>query len=80
MTRRSRRRSPGTPRTLRIALRIVATVAIVAPLAWLWQDSRVPGVYSVIDMGYQDYGVGRWLIPAAGTAGICKARCPATTC
>jgi FtsP/CotA-like multicopper oxidase with cupredoxin domain len=50
---------------LRIALPIVATVAIVAPLAWLWQDSRVPGVYSVMDMGYLDYGVGAM----AGTSG-----------
>jgi FtsP/CotA-like multicopper oxidase with cupredoxin domain len=58
MNSRSRRRPPGTPRALRIALPIVATLAIVAPLAWLWQDSRVPGAYSVMEMGYQDYGVG----------------------
>jgi FtsP/CotA-like multicopper oxidase with cupredoxin domain len=58
MTRRSRRRRPGTPSALRIALPIVATVAIVAPLAWLWQDSRVPAAYSVMDMGYLDYGGG----------------------
>ena len=36
----------------------MATVAIVAPLAWLWQDSRVPAVYSVMDMGHPDYGAG----------------------
>jgi FtsP/CotA-like multicopper oxidase with cupredoxin domain len=58
MTRRSRCRPSGTPRALRIALPIVATMAIVAPLAWLWQDSRVPAMYSVMDMGYADYGVG----------------------
>jgi hypothetical protein len=58
MTRHFGRRPPGTPRALRIALPIVATLSIVAPLAWLWQDSRVPGVYSVMDMGYADYGVG----------------------
>jgi FtsP/CotA-like multicopper oxidase with cupredoxin domain len=58
MTRRYRRRTPGAPRPLRIALPIVATVAIIAPLAWLWQDSRVPGAYSVMDMGYLDYGGG----------------------
>jgi FtsP/CotA-like multicopper oxidase with cupredoxin domain len=58
MNRRSRRRPSGTPWALRIALPIVATVAIVAPLAWLWQDSRVPAMYSVMDMGYADYGVG----------------------
>ena len=82
MTRHSGRRPPGTPRALRIALPIVATVAIVAPLAWLWQDSRVPAVYSVMDMGHPDYGVGA--VPdtsaAAGMAAICRARCPATTC
>jgi FtsP/CotA-like multicopper oxidase with cupredoxin domain len=60
----SRSRPPVTPRALRIALPIVATVAIVAPLAWLWQASRVPGVYSVMDMGYPDYGVGAMADPA----------------
>jgi len=48
----------GTPRSLRIALPVLATVAIVAPLAWLWQASRVPTVYSVMTMGYLDYGRG----------------------
>ena len=59
----------------------MATVAIVAPLAWLWQASRVPAVYSVMDMGHPDYGVGACPIPAAaaGMAAICRARCPATT-
>jgi FtsP/CotA-like multicopper oxidase with cupredoxin domain len=46
----------GSRQVLRIALPILATVAIVAPLAWLWQRSRVPAVYSVMDMGYLDYG------------------------
>ena len=43
---------------LRIALPVLATVAIVAPLAWLWQASRVPSRYSVMEMGYHDYGGG----------------------
>jgi FtsP/CotA-like multicopper oxidase with cupredoxin domain len=43
---------------MRIALPIVATLSIVVPLAWLRQDSRVPSVYSVMDMGYPDHGVG----------------------
>jgi lipid A disaccharide synthetase len=38
----------------KMILPILATVAIVAPLAWLWQASRVPSVYSVMDMGYPD--------------------------
>ena len=45
-------------RVLKIVLPILATLAIVAPLAWLWQASRVPGTYSVMDMGYLDYGGG----------------------
>src|SRR5512133_934910 len=69
MTRRSRRRPPGTPRALRIALPILATVAVVAPLAWLWQASRVPAVYSVMDMGYPDYGVGAMSDPGVSGPG-----------
>jgi FtsP/CotA-like multicopper oxidase with cupredoxin domain len=42
----------------RLALPVLVTLAIVAPLAWLWQDSRVPAVYSVMDMGHPDYGAG----------------------
>jgi hypothetical protein len=67
MTRHSRRRPPNTPRALRIALPIVAALSIVAPLAWLWQDSRVPAAYSVMDMGYRDYGMGA--IPEEGDGG-----------
>jgi FtsP/CotA-like multicopper oxidase with cupredoxin domain len=36
----------------------VATLSIVGPLAWLWQDSLVSAAYSVMDMGYPDYGGG----------------------
>jgi len=50
----------------KVILPILATVAIVTPLAWLWQASRVPSVYSVMDMGYPDYGVGA---PAATSGG-----------
>jgi FtsP/CotA-like multicopper oxidase with cupredoxin domain len=50
----------------KVILPILGTVAIVAPLAWLWQASRVPSVYSVMDMGYPDYGVGA---PAAASGG-----------
>lgn len=45
-------------RTLRFWLPVLATVAIVAPLGWMWQTSRVPTRYSVMDMGYLDYGGG----------------------
>jgi FtsP/CotA-like multicopper oxidase with cupredoxin domain len=43
---------------IRITFPVLATVSIVAPLAWLWQASRVPSVYSIMEMGYLDYGVG----------------------
>ncbi len=45
-------------KALRLVLPVVATVAIVAPLAWMWQASRVPAAYSVMEMGYLDYGNG----------------------
>jgi FtsP/CotA-like multicopper oxidase with cupredoxin domain len=48
----------GIRRPLRVALPVLATVAIVAPLAWMWQVSRMPAAYSVMEMGYLDYGGG----------------------
>jgi FtsP/CotA-like multicopper oxidase with cupredoxin domain len=35
-----------------------ATVAVLAPLVYLWQTSLVPSTYSVMGMGYPDYGGG----------------------
>ena len=35
-----------------------ATVALLAPPAWFWQASLLPDSYSVLDMGYPDYGFG----------------------
>ena len=50
---------PGPVRgRLRLVIAIVATLAILAPLAWLWQASLVPQAYSVTTMGYHDYGGG----------------------
>ena len=37
---------------------VAATLAILIPLGWLWQSSRLPSSYSVMDMGYPDYGGG----------------------
>jgi FtsP/CotA-like multicopper oxidase with cupredoxin domain len=37
---------------------LAATVAIVVPLAFWWHSSLVPSTYSVMDMGYPDYGGG----------------------
>jgi FtsP/CotA-like multicopper oxidase with cupredoxin domain len=35
-----------------------ATVAVLAPLAWLWATSLVPDDYAPMEMGYADYGGG----------------------
>jgi FtsP/CotA-like multicopper oxidase with cupredoxin domain len=46
-------------------LPVLATVLLIAPLAWMWQTSRVPSSYSVMDMGYLDYGGGPQPDPSA---------------
>jgi FtsP/CotA-like multicopper oxidase with cupredoxin domain len=43
---------------LRVLVACLATLAVVVPLAWLWQASRTPSTFSVMDMGYADYGGG----------------------
>jgi FtsP/CotA-like multicopper oxidase with cupredoxin domain len=53
----------------RFVLPILATLAIVAALAWMWQASRMPGAYSVMEMGYHDYGGGAMLDIGAGGHG-----------
>ncbi len=37
----------------------MAALAVLGPLGWLWQDSLLPDSYSVLDMGYADYGGGQ---------------------
>lgn len=37
---------------------VAATLAILGPLAYLWQASRMPGSYSIMDIGYVDTGGG----------------------
>ena len=49
---------------LRTLLACLAAVAVVAPLAWMWQASLMPSTYSVMDMGVVDLGGGP--APAAG--------------
>lgn len=39
-------------------LAVVATLVVLVPLGWLWQDSLLPASYSALDMGYPDYGGG----------------------
>jgi len=41
-------------------------VALVAWIAWLWNESRIPGTYSVMDYGVVDYGGGS--VPRGGHA------------
>lgn len=43
-------------RRLRLAVAIGATLLIAGPLTWLWQRSRLPDTYSIVDMGYVDDG------------------------
>ncbi|HUR52241.1 MAG TPA: multicopper oxidase family protein [Mycobacteriales bacterium] len=43
---------------LRVILPTLVSLAIVVPLVWMWQQSRLPGSYSVMDMGYEDLGGG----------------------
>ena len=48
----------GRSNRIRIAVAVVATLAILAPLAWLWQSRLVVSSYSVMGMGTLDYGGG----------------------
>ena len=43
---------------VRVLVGVVLTLAIVVPLGWMWWNSRLPSLYSVMDMGYADYGGG----------------------
>ncbi len=48
---------PGS-RWPRLAVALAATAAVVTSLGWFWYDSLVPGTYSVVAMGYADFGGG----------------------
>ena len=45
-------------RRLKVWLPVLATVALLAPLVYLWQASLVPKRVTVHDMGYADHGGG----------------------
>ena len=51
----------------RLVIACAATLLILTPLAWMWWNSLVPGEYSVMDMGYPDYGGGPQ--PSDGSTG-----------
>jgi FtsP/CotA-like multicopper oxidase with cupredoxin domain len=57
-----------TPDRRRLLIASVATLVVLGPLAWFWQQSLLPGAYSVADMGYADYGGGPR--PAGGMEGM----------
>ena len=42
----------------RIAVGCALTLAILGTLGWFWWSSLLPSSYSVMDMGYLDYGGG----------------------
>ncbi|GIE92913.1 multicopper oxidase family protein [Paractinoplanes rishiriensis] len=50
--------------SVKIAVAVAATAAILGPLGWFWQDSLVPSTYDMAAMGVVDYGGG----PATGHA------------
>jgi FtsP/CotA-like multicopper oxidase with cupredoxin domain len=48
----------GPSKRVRLVLAVLATLAILAPLTWLWLSSLVPKGYSVMGMGNLNYGGG----------------------
>ncbi|MEV8374150.1 multicopper oxidase family protein [Kribbella sp. NPDC056861] len=42
----------------RTVVAVAATLVVLAPLGWFWQQSLVPDGLSAMDMGYADYGGG----------------------
>src|SRR4030095_8589476 len=47
-----------TSARVRLIVSLGAALAILAPLAWLWQASLGPNSYSVVGLGGLDYGAG----------------------
>ena len=43
---------------LRLLLALTATVALLAPIGWMWWSSRLPDTYDMAEMGYADHGGG----------------------
>ncbi len=42
----------------RVLIALVATIVVLAPIAFFWQRSLVPNDLSAMNMGYADYGGG----------------------
>jgi FtsP/CotA-like multicopper oxidase with cupredoxin domain len=54
----------------RLLLASAATLVVLGPLAWFWQDSLMPGTYAITDMGYVDVGGGSPVGHGDGMAGM----------
>jgi FtsP/CotA-like multicopper oxidase with cupredoxin domain len=44
--------------SVRAAIAVAATLAVLGPIAYFWQDSLVPSTYDMLAMGYPDNGGG----------------------
>jgi FtsP/CotA-like multicopper oxidase with cupredoxin domain len=60
------RRNWTARRPNRVVLGILASLAVIVPLSVLWSRSLLPDSYSVMDMGYPEYGGG----PGEASSGI----------
>ncbi len=47
-----------TSSRVRLLASCIASAALVVPVTWMWQTSLVPSTFSVMDMGYVDFGGG----------------------
>jgi FtsP/CotA-like multicopper oxidase with cupredoxin domain len=54
----SRMRRWKPRRSDRVVIGLIGSLAVLVPLGWLWASSLVPDTYSVMGMGYPDYGGG----------------------
>jgi FtsP/CotA-like multicopper oxidase with cupredoxin domain len=54
----AQRTAQATGSRRRLLVACLASLAVLVPLGWFWQASLLPGSYSVMDMGYMDYGGG----------------------
>src|SRR6478672_6902610 len=53
-----RRIPAGLIRHRRVFIAIIAAVVVLGPVAYFWASSLLPNTYSVMDMGYPDFGGG----------------------
>jgi FtsP/CotA-like multicopper oxidase with cupredoxin domain len=56
--------------SFKIAIAVGASVAILGPLGYFWQDSLVPATYDMAAMGYADFGGGAATGHAHGAGAI----------